>query len=142
MNFSVLVHIFLLSSRDSHIRWFVVLISLEGTVVTLCMSRSASYGYDQRCEIFGSEGLVSIGNIHETGTVVSNKSGITHSRLLNSFPERFHQAFRVELDAFADTLLLGKAWPVTANQCINVQKVADAARLSVESGRLVELKEI
>ena len=39
-----------------------------GTVVTLFMSRSATYGYDQRCEIFGSKGLVSVNNIHETST--------------------------------------------------------------------------
>lgn len=101
------------------------------------MSRSASYGYDQRCEIFGSEGLVSIGNIHETATVISSPLGITHSRLQHSFPQRFHQAFGTELDAFADTLLLGMPWPVTAEQCVNVQKVADAARKSAETGVVV-----
>jgi myo-inositol 2-dehydrogenase/D-chiro-inositol 1-dehydrogenase len=101
------------------------------------MSRSASYGYDQRCEIFGSEGLVSIGNIHETSTVISSPSGIAHSKLQHSFPERFHQAFGTELDAFADTLLLGTPWPVTAEQCVNVQKVADAALKSAETGVVV-----
>jgi len=32
----------------------------KGTVVTIFMSRSASYGYDQRCEIFGERGLLKV----------------------------------------------------------------------------------
>ena len=112
----------------------------EGTVVTLFMSRSASYGYDQRCEIFGTDGLVSVGNIHENTTVISNKAGVSYSRLLHSFPQRFQEAFALELDCFADKLLLGKAWPVTEEHCINVQKVADAARKSAETGCVVTLE--
>ena len=47
---------------------FFFFLHFVGTVVTLFMSRSATYGYDQRCEIFGSKGLVSVNNIHETST--------------------------------------------------------------------------
>lgn len=85
---------------------------------------------------------MSIGNIHETSTVISSTLGIAHSRLQHSFPQRFHQAFGTELDAFADVLLLlpGRTpWPVTAEQCVNVQKVADAARKSAETGGVVML---
>ena len=82
---------------------------------------------------------MSIGNIHETSTVISSPSGIVHSRLQHSFPERFHQAFGTELDAFADTLLLGTPWPVTSEQCVNVQRVVDAARKSAETGRVVAM---
>ncbi len=31
-----------------------------GAIVTLEMSRSASYGYDQRMEVFGTEGMVTV----------------------------------------------------------------------------------
>ena len=62
----------------------------NGTVVTIFMSRSATYGYDQRCEIFGTKGLISINNIHETSTVISNTTGIHQSRLQHSFPQRFN----------------------------------------------------
>jgi len=104
------------------------------------MSRSATYGYDQRCEIFGTEGLVSIGNVHANTAVVSNSAGIRQSRLQHSFPERFNEAFSLEMDAFANTLLRGNPWPVTAEQCIRVQRVADAARLSCETGQVVALE--
>lgn len=61
-------------------------------------------------------------------------------------------AFGLELDAFADVLLSRrrskydndggspkKEWPITAQQCINVQKVIDAARESCESGQVVDV---
>jgi len=111
----------------------------RGCTVTLFMSRSAVYGYDQRCEIFGDRGLVSIQNIHEHAAVVSNVHGVSKSRLQHSFPERFHEAFRLELEAFADVILKSSDWPVTREQCVNVQRAADAARLSADTGKVVPL---
>lgn len=111
----------------------------SGTTVNLFMSRSAVYGYDQRCEIFGDGGLISIGNEHAHSAVLSNGNGITHSTLKHSFPQRFNQAFASELDAFASTLLLNTPWPVTADHCVRVQKVADAAKLSCDEVRVVQI---
>lgn len=117
----------------------------QNMTVTLFMSRSAVYGYDQRCEIFGTDGLCSIQNVHEHATVLSTVDGVSKSRLQHSFPERFHEAFRLELEAFADILDSRRSrntagaslWPVSAKQCVEVQRVADAARLSAETGQVV-----
>ena len=111
--------------------------------MTLFLSRSASYGYDQRCEIFGTQGMVQVGNVPEHSAIVATKTGLYHARLQYSFPQRFQQAFGLELDAFADTLLIdGATWPVTAQQCVNVQRCADAARQSCETGRIVDLNDV
>ena len=61
-------------------------------------------------------------------------------------------AFGLEFDAFADTLLysaivedekerrpLHAMWPITSDQCINVQKIVDAARESCELGQAVDV---
>lgn len=111
----------------------------KGTVVTLTMSRSASYGYDQRCEIFGTEGLLCVGNEHANCTVMSDKSGIHQSRLKHSFPERFNAAFGAELEAFAETILNNSTWPITREDCIATQKVADAGRRSSSTKEVVFL---
>ena len=110
---------------------------VTGTVVTLFMSRSATYGYDQRCEIFGDRGMVTVGNQHAHNTTLANSDGFHQSKLQHSFPQRFEQGFAGELDAFADTLLLKQPWPVTGQDCVRVQRVADAARLSCEIGQVV-----
>ena len=107
--------------------------------MNLFMSRSATYGYDQRCEIFGDGGLVSVGNEFANSAVLANGDGVTHAKLKHSFPQRFNQAFTCELDAFASTLLQDAPWPVTADHCVRVQRVADAAKLSCDEDRVVQI---
>lgn len=110
----------------------------KGTVVTLTMSRHG-YGYDQRCEIFGSEGLASVGNSHETTAVVADMTGFWKSTLKHSFPQRFEQAFDSEMKAFVNTILHGTTWPITREDCVTTQRVADAARQSASSGVVVHI---
>jgi myo-inositol 2-dehydrogenase/D-chiro-inositol 1-dehydrogenase len=112
---------------------------LLGTVVTLTLSRGANYGYDQRCEIFGTNGMASVKNISDNSTELSNASGIHRPKWQHSFPQRFEAAFGRELDAYADTLLMGKGWSITEEDCVAVQRVCDAALESCESGRVVNL---
>lgn len=112
-----------------------------GTVVNIFLSRSATYGYDQRAEFFGRGGRIQVGNIPETSTVVSTSQGICHSKYQHSFPQRFHDAFGNEMDRFADILLgIGPAWPVTKEDCIRVQRIADAAQESARLGQVVQLQ--
>ena len=110
---------------------------IQGAVVTLTMSRSACYGYDQRCEIFGTEGLASVGNEHTNSAVIAGSSGFLQSRLKHSFPERFDVAFGAELETFANAIMDSEAWPITREDCIATQKVADAGRRSSETNEVV-----
>mmetsp|Transcript_5655 Transcript_5655/g.10728 ORF Transcript_5655/g.10728 Transcript_5655/m.10728 type:complete len:251 (+) Transcript_5655:3159-3911(+) len=117
----------------------MVLTFKEGTIVTLTMSRSASYGYDQRCEIFGTEGLVCVNNEHADSSIISSVGGVQLSRLKHSFPERFDAAFAKELDVFADCILGKVDWPIFEKDCIATQKIADAARKSAQTNQVVNL---
>lgn len=128
-----------LEAAGVHDNATMVMTFSKGAVVTLTMSRSASYGYDQRCEVFGSKGMVSVGNESSNTSILSDVNGIHHSRLKNSFPQRFHQAFSDELDAFADTILLNSPWPITRDDCIAVQKVADAAQKACKTNTIVSI---
>ncbi len=103
------------------------------------MSRSALYGYDQRVEVFGTDGLASVGNQHSNSSIIATSGGFVQPKLMHSFPDRFNQGFDAELEAFADTILLDKDWPITREDCINVQRVADAAKKSSEENRVVHL---
>ena len=104
------------------------------------MSRSACYGYDQRCEIFGSEGLASVNNEFAESSIVSNASGVHQSRLKHSFPERFDAAFTAELGAFVNCILdEDLQWPIAKDDCIATQKIADAARKSAELQKVIKL---
>jgi myo-inositol 2-dehydrogenase / D-chiro-inositol 1-dehydrogenase len=111
----------------------------KGSIVTLTMSRCAAYGYDQRCEIFGDQGKVCVGNEFDTTTILSDHSGDHWSRLKNSYDMRFQQAFLNELDAFADVILENKSWPVIKEDVIVVQQVATAAKKSLETNQVIHL---
>ena len=117
----------------------MVLSFKKGTVVTLTMSRSACYGYDQRCEIFGSEGMASVGNEFANNSIISNVGGVHQSRLKHSFPDRFNAAFCKEIDSFADCIVTESQWPISREDCIATQKIADAARKSADTKQVVKL---
>ena len=110
-------------------------------MVTLTLSRGAAYGYDQRCEIFGTTGLASVRNHPEHTGEIADAAGVHMPRWKHSFPQRFERAFENELDAYADTMLMGKGWSVTEGDCVAVQRVCDAALESCESGEVVRLAE-
>ena len=120
-----------------------VLLRFEGGGVgTLSMSRSAAYGYDQRCEFHGALGSATVGNERENGAEVADKEGFHSARLKYSFPQRFRQGFEMEMDAFADLLREGKKWLVGREECREVQRVADAAKKSAKLGRPVLMSEV
>jgi len=111
----------------------------RGTNVTLTLSRGANYGYDQRCEVFGTEGMAAVNNIAENSSELANESGLHRPKWQHSFPQRFEAAFAQEMDAFADTLLCGTPWPIKETDCVEVQRVCDAALESCETSQVVHL---
>lgn len=112
----------------------------HGSIVTLSMNRKAAYGYDQRCEIFGDEGRIHVGNEYESTSVLSDRDGDHWSRLKNSFDTRFRDAFANEMDSFADVLAGTKPWPVGKQDVIRVQQVAAAAKKSLETNQIVNIR--
>jgi len=104
----------------------------SGIIATIEMSRTSSYGYDQRLEVFGSEGTLQLGNITESSVVKLTKTGIQQGVFLHSFPERFETAYRNEIQHFAD-IIHGKTKPLISQfDCEANMRVASAALESVE----------
>ncbi|MBN9009372.1 MAG: inositol 2-dehydrogenase, partial [Rhizobiales bacterium] len=94
----------------------VMLRTASGKLCQISNSRRATYGYDQRIEVHGSEGMIRAGNIHETTVEIANKSGFKADPILNFFLERYMPAYRAELAAFVAAIDKGtapscQAWP-------------------------------
>lgn len=94
------------------------------------MSRACAYGYDQRIELFGTKGSLSVENQHKTSTLLRNGNGIQRDCLKYSFPERFQEAFAKEVNTFAQVACFGEVWPISMFDCINVQSAVHAAAKS------------
>ncbi len=85
----------------------------DGTIGTIDNSRQAVYGYDQRVEVFGSEGMVAVANNKPDTHVFANAGGVHSAKPLYFFLERYMDSYIAEMGEFVDSVLKGQDPPVT-----------------------------
>ena len=117
----------------------VSLRSASGKLAVIVNSRRATYGYDQRIEAHGSNGMLSVGNRAESSLVRADADGITGSKPLYFFLERYALAYRAELDSFLEGLESGKMQTPNGMDGLAALVLAEAAVESLATGREVEL---
>jgi myo-inositol 2-dehydrogenase / D-chiro-inositol 1-dehydrogenase len=117
-----------------------VTLTLEGGALAMIdNSRRAVYGQDQRVEVFGSAGVVAATN-HAVDRVTSaNEAGAHSSRLMAFFPERYADAYRLEMQAFADAVRADRPMPVTGADGRRATALALAAARSARENRYLPL---
>ncbi len=76
----------------------------SGALGTIDNSRRAAYGYDQRLEVFGSQGCVVVGNETPNRAVLSTAEGVVSDTPLHFFVERYQEAYVNELQEFVSCL--------------------------------------
>jgi myo-inositol 2-dehydrogenase/D-chiro-inositol 1-dehydrogenase len=67
---------------------------------TIDNSRKAVYGYDQRIEIFGSEGCIMVGNPKPTEVTINGAKDTISDKPLYFFIERYQDAYLAEMEEF------------------------------------------
>jgi myo-inositol 2-dehydrogenase/D-chiro-inositol 1-dehydrogenase len=72
----------------------------NGAIGTIDNSRKAVYGYDQRVEVFGSEGMLQAHNNTPDQDVYFNADGVHSSKPLYFFLERYMESFIAEMKEF------------------------------------------
>ncbi|MCG8508287.1 MAG: Gfo/Idh/MocA family oxidoreductase, partial [Rhodospirillales bacterium] len=111
----------------------------SGAICHITNSRRASYGYDQRIEVFGSEGMLRAANVTDTTVELSNGDGVITDKPMHFFLERYMDAYRIELDHFIDCLEDGKTPLAGGEDGLRSLLLADAATESAKTGRPVKL---
>lgn len=111
----------------------------KGRLCQINTSRRAAYGYDQRFEVLGSQGLLQCGNQTPTGVVQSDASGVHSDKPEAFFLQRYAAAYRLEIEHFFETLQSGGVFRTTVADGVAAQKLADAATQSCQSGQAVAL---
>ncbi|TNM59734.1 inositol 2-dehydrogenase [Aliirhizobium smilacinae] len=117
----------------------VTLIYADGRIAVIKNSRRAVYGYDQRVEILGSEGLLSAGNVLENTVSKATKQGVSSAKPEFFFLERYMRAYAAEWDAFVAAILDGASIPVSLKDGVAALALAEAATASAKSGQPVSL---
>jgi len=117
----------------------VVLETASGKLCQITNSRRCAYGYDQRIEVFGSDGLARADNVPATTVETAGAAGFTREPALPFFLERYGAAYRAELDEFLKALRGEPAALATGEDGRQALVLADAAQRSLETGRPVAL---
>jgi myo-inositol 2-dehydrogenase / D-chiro-inositol 1-dehydrogenase len=102
--------------------------------------RATSYGYDQRLEVFGSEGMLLNENLRPS-TLRRWSGNFTDARepLLDFFLERYAESYRTEFEHFRMSVETGTPMPVTVHDGRQALRLAEAALESALSNRAVSL---
>ena len=114
----------------------------SGTIGIINNSRRAVYGHDQRVEVFGSEGMVTVSNNTLDRTVYSNSEGVHSSVPLHFFIERYTDAFIAEMKEFVECVQQGNTPSVTGIDGRIPVIMGYAAKKSFKENRPVKLSEI
>ena len=117
----------------------VVLNYADGRLATIRNSRRAVYGYDQRIELLGSEGMLEAHNVLENTVSKSTAAGVIAAKPVHFFLERYMRAYAIEWSAFVDAVVGGKPVPATVEDGVNALLLAEAANVSLKEGRSVEI---
>ncbi|KAA8497269.1 putative oxidoreductase YrbE [Porphyridium purpureum] len=114
----------------------------NGVIGTIDNSRQAVFGYDQRCEVFGSGGSCEINNNYANSAVISTGKKIERDLPLHFFMDRYTESFVTEMNDFINVCLYDAPIPCTGIDGRAPVVIALAAKKSYQEGRPVKLSEV
>lgn len=117
----------------------VTLKTASGKLCTINNSRRATYGYDQRIEVHGSNGMLKAANKLEHLVEVAGGDGFTTAPNKHFFLERYADAYVAEMEAFISAVNKGEQPNPSIQDGVAAQRLADAAAQSYETGQTVIL---
>ena len=114
----------------------------DGRIAVIKNSRRAAYGYDQRIEVLGSEGLLQAQNMLENTLVKSTTAGVSSAKPTYFFLERYMPAYKAEWTAFVEAVQSRSEMPVNLHDGVAALAMAEAATRSAKTGRPVAMADI
>ena len=114
----------------------------NGVIGSIDNSRKAVYGYDQRVEVFGSEGVVVVSNNTPDTAQLSDSIGVHGALPLFFFVERYTDAYLAEMREFVACVLEDRTPSVTGIDGRIPVVMGYAARKSYDENRPVKLSEV
>lgn len=110
----------------------------SGALLHINNSRACAYGFDQRLEAFGDNGMVQTLNHRDDNLVRWDQSHtVARKPLKHFFLERYDQSFYNALDEFHAALTKGRAPSATAEDGRAALAIALACAQSAKSGKAV-----
>ena len=120
----------------------ICLVHADGCLTAIDNSRRAVYGYDQRVEVFGAEGMAASENPLAHSGVVRTADGSRTAALPVFFLERYVPSYLREWAAFVAAVRSGTPPPVTTADARAPLVIGLAAWRSLREDRPVRVEEV
>jgi myo-inositol 2-dehydrogenase/D-chiro-inositol 1-dehydrogenase len=120
----------------------VLLKFANGVMGTIDNSRKAVYGYDQRLEVFCSNGTAMMENEKETAVVKGNLNGFTSAKPPYFFMQRYAPCYVEEVRQFVECVRENKPTPTTGEDGRAAVVLGYAAIKSLHENRPIKISEI
>lgn len=114
----------------------------NGAFGTIDNCRQSPLGYDQRVEVFGSNGQIEFGNNYDNAVVYSDKDSVRRELPYSFFMDRYEDAYRNETIEFVQSIVDDTPPPTSARDGKAAMVMAKAAKLSLVEKRPVKISEI
>lgn len=119
----------------------VTLRGANNELINIINSRHSSYGYDQRLEAFGSEGMLYAQNVAETTVAKYGKAGVEARKpYLEFFLDRYAISYRRELGLFLDGIRSGNQINPNFEDGRAALVLANAALESAHTGKTIDVR--
>jgi len=115
----------------------------NGVQAMIDVCRQSSYGYDQRAEVLGTQGMIATDNVYPNTAKISKESFTGNADMpFDFFLSRYIEAYVTETVAFCESLVNDTPVPCTGQDGLAALIMALAADKSAEENRWVTFKEI
>jgi myo-inositol 2-dehydrogenase / D-chiro-inositol 1-dehydrogenase len=111
----------------------------SGALCQIDSSRRAAYGYDERIEVFGSEGMAESRRQNFRGMSLYKGRTVTEDGLHAGWFERIEPSYYQALDAFLTSVQKGTAPSPSLEDGLKAQLIADKATACLKTGRAVKI---
>ena len=104
----------------------------NGALGVIDNSRKAVYGYDQRVEVFGSQGKILAKNVSATQTELSTADAVTSEKPMHLFLDRYQASYLAELRSFCHSIRLNQPAAVDGRDGLISVIIGHAAKQSYQ----------
>ena len=119
----------------------IVMKTQSGSMCHINNSRRTNYGYDQRVEAFGKDGMVQSNNLRPKEiSIYNDKATNQQDLLLWFFIERYKEAYQAEIVDFIENIKNNDKPSVTFEDGRRALILANTAYESLEAGKAIDVK--
>eukprot|EP00608_Synchroma_pusillum_P007548 CAMPEP_0198424680 /NCGR_PEP_ID=MMETSP1452-20131203/4005_1 /TAXON_ID=1181717 /ORGANISM="Synchroma pusillum, Strain CCMP3072" /LENGTH=341 /DNA_ID=CAMNT_0044145031 /DNA_START=84 /DNA_END=1109 /DNA_ORIENTATION=- len=113
-----------------------------GAIVTIDNARQTTYGYDQRVELFGTNGMIQSSNRFDNQCTIFDGTSVHGDLPMNFFMDRYKEAYKTEMAAFVKAIADGGPPPCGVAEALAAARIAKAVKKSIDDKRPVQIAEI